>query len=232
MIKNALFYLLAALIMGMIGETPLPGEAATITVSVGPAEALSREETEVPIHVAGASGLSSMQMALTYDPAILEVKNVAAGPLLPQDALLAHDAAEPGRLAIGFVALQGLNGDGAVLKARFGVIGKPGQKTALALENVRAWEKSDLETLVHTTPGELVIPRTPWPWWVLAAAIAALVLLLWAGQHFWHGHAAPATARPPGENPVPTLCANPECRNALPPGVRFCPHCGQAVKLS
>lgn len=216
-----------ALMLALLIAPRLAG-AATVTVSVGAAQAVSGGDVDVPISVAGASGLSSMQMALTYAPALLEVKDVVAGPLLPENALLAHDAKEPGRLGVGFVALEGLKGDGTVFKVRFATTGKPGEKSALALENVRAWEKTDLEMLVHAVPGELAIPPARWPWWLWVAGVAALMLLMLAIRR---AKRRPASAAgPPLEAGGLALCRNPACRKPLPSGVRFCPNCGQEAR--
>ena len=66
-----------------------------------------------------------------------------------------------------------------MVKAHFLVKGQSGQKSALRLENVRAWDgKTHLDFFVTTANGEFTVGGDGWPWWMLAVAAAVVVLLL------------------------------------------------------
>ena len=99
-----------------------------------------------------------MHLELVYDAAILEAKNVEKAPLLTGNVLLASNLDEPGRLVVGLVTLDGVNGDGAALTVHFVVKGQEGQKSPLSLENLQAWEaERRLDVLVKAESGEFTV---------------------------------------------------------------------------
>jgi hypothetical protein len=146
---------------------------------VGSVTTRANQEVDIPITLAGATNLGALELVLTYDPAILEAKSAERGALLGSNALVEYYANPSGRLAVTLVSQDGVTGDGPVVNARFLVKGQAGQKSALRLENVRAWDgKTHLDFLITTSAGEFTVAGG-WPWWLIALAIVlALVLLL------------------------------------------------------
>jgi hypothetical protein len=115
----------------------------------------------------------------------------------------------PGRLIIGVVSQEKIEGDGAVVVAKFKVLGRDGQKTALTLDQAAAWEATAdrLDVKVTTTPGELTVAGgLPWLWIALAALIVLIGIVV-------------MRLRRPRPIPAPAAAA----------GARFCSNCGAPV---
>lgn len=214
------------------------GHAASITVRVDSIEAPAGEEVEIPIVVQGAPGLGAMHVELVYDPSILEAQAVDKGALLGDNALLDFNDAEPGRLIIGLVTLDSVEGDGPLLVSRFNVIGDSGQRSPLGLENVRAWEggESRLDILVTTEAGELIVVSSglplPLPWLAgLAAAFVFLLLLVIVRrrrrQPAMAGGSQQSQPAPPGGEGQPQFCG--KCGSRVQAGNEFCTSCGQKL---
>lgn len=157
---------------------PAAGPPGKLAVGVGSPTAGSGQELDIPVTLAGATNLGALELVLTYDPAVLEAKSADRGTLLSSNSLLEYYANPSGRLAVTLVSQDGVTGDGPVVKARFLVKGQPGQKSALRLENVRAWDgKTHLDFLVTTASGEFTVDGG-WPWWILAVVAAGVAVLL------------------------------------------------------
>lgn len=230
-----LFFLLA---VGIVLFGAPAGHAASITVRVDSIEAPAGEDVEIPIMVQGAPGLGAMHVELIYDPAVLEVQAVDKGDLLGDNALLDFNDAEPGRLIIGLVTLDSVEGDGPLVVSHFNVTGESGQRSALDLENVRAWEggESRLDILVTTEAGELLVVSSglPLPLSWLAGIAAAFVFLLLLGI-VRRGRRPPAVAGEPKQPRVvptagegqPQFCG--KCGTRVQAGNEFCTNCGQRI---
>jgi hypothetical protein len=160
----------------------LKSAAATAKIKIDSANGPAGKEVSIPIHIESKDEMGCMQFALEFDPAILEVKTLEAGPFLPDGATVDHNKDQAGWLRGGFVcsvSKPGLKGDGVALKVVFTVRGHVGQKSPLKLERVRAWESSDPEILVQTEAGELtVVPPTNFPWLYIAIGAGVLTLLI------------------------------------------------------
>jgi cohesin domain-containing protein len=155
------------------------GAPAPLTLELASATAGSGEEIDLPITAKGAAGLGPMQMALVYDPAVLQPVTVERGPILSGNTLLEFFADPSGRLAIAWATQDAITSDGILVKVRFKVIGNEGQKSSLILDSVRAWDaKSHLDALVTPKAGEFAVQGKGFPWLWIAAALAILVLLL------------------------------------------------------
>ena len=218
-----------AFVVAVLTFTP-NAEAATAKIKVASVNGPAGKEVSVPIHVESKDEMGCMQFALVYDPAILEVKGLEAGPLLPADATVDFKADQAGYLQGGFVCSvtkAGAKGDGAALKVVFMVKGQPGQKSPLKLEKVRAWETSDPEILVQTEAGELtVVSPSQIPWLHIGIAAGVLVLLLLVFLIARRGHSQPATAHAPTTSAAPPRFAPDE-----PTFQHICKKCGGSIRL-
>lgn len=169
--------LLVSLLTGIVIFGAMIGTAQSVTLSAGTLEAASESEVDIPITVQGATGIGAVEMVLIYDAAILEAKSVDKGALLTGNSLLEFNSEQAGRLGIALVTIDQVKGDGVLLNAHFLVRGKAGQKSALRLENARAWEgENRLDVLVKTEAGEFTV-SSGFPWWLLALVALILVIL-------------------------------------------------------
>ncbi len=107
---------------------------------------------EVPITVQGAASLGSLQLALRYDPQVLELQGVRAGPLA-RNTLVDFKGNVPGQAIIGLVDASGISGDGAILTLVFRPTGRPGA-SALTLERVEAANTSLQDLVVQSSTGQ------------------------------------------------------------------------------
>jgi hypothetical protein len=153
-------------------------QAASVTLRAPAVEGTAGRTVDVPIQAAGASGLGAVHVEVVYDPALLKAEAVTNGTLAGATALVEGNVNKPGRVVIGIVAPDSINGDGVVANVRFQVIGNAGQSSMLTLEKGAAWERTSYaEVLVQTEAGKVTI-AAGWPWWLILAAIAVLIILL------------------------------------------------------
>lgn len=236
--------LIAALTMALLLIAPL-ARSASVRVHLDAAEGANGDEAEVPILVEGAPGIGAMHVELTYDPAVLEATNVEKGDLLDDGSLIDFNFAEPGRIVIGFVTLESVEGDGAIAVAQFNVIGEDDAESELAFENTQAWEGGENRfDILVTAEGSTftVASASSFPWLWLIIALIALILLLIAFLARRRKPAvatvpvavAPATGAtivtPPQPTPMATtgsFCS--KCGTPLSAGTQFCPKCGTRV---
>ncbi len=205
-----------------------------LTVAVGSTTASSSQEVEIPVTLAAAKNLGALELVLTYDPAVLEAKSADRGALLSSNSLVEYFVNPNGRLAVTLVSQDGVTGDGAVVAAHFLVKGQAGQKSALGLENVRAWEgKTRLDFLVSTTAGEFTVGGG-WPWWWVAVVVGAVLLLLLLLKFARRTRAPtppalPTPAAAARKEPPPLKPRCPKCGQPIDRGSAFCNHCGQKL---
>ena len=155
-----IFSILSALIL--LGT--LTAYGASVTVSVKSMQAMSGEEVAIPIMIKDAEGIGAMQLVLTYDESILEARSVEKDELLEANVLMESNIDKPGRIAVALTTLDGIEGDGTLLTANFVVRGQEGQRSALNLESVEAWEVDTLvDILISTESGEFTVQSPPAP---------------------------------------------------------------------
>lgn len=149
-----------------------------VTVQVGDIQAPHGEDVEIPIEVTGASGVGAMHIEMTYDPAVLTVKEVQSGDLLG-GGQVAGNTATAGRVTISAIHPGGFSGDGIVAKVVARVGGKDGATCPLSLQNVTAnhfQTKAAIPTTVldgsFTEGGSMVGSAGVW---VLGGLIALLL---------------------------------------------------------
>ena len=152
--------------------------ASAMTLRVATLDGEEGGTVQVPLQVSGATNLGALQFDVRYDPQVLQIANVTRGALAG-NGLVDSNASESGKLRIGVVTTDALNGDGVIANANFKIIGRAGTNSALTIENARAWETpSHLEILVNVEAGRVnVIAASP-PWLIIGAVIALLLLAL------------------------------------------------------
>jgi hypothetical protein len=104
------------------------------------------KQVDVPIDIRSAGHIGSLHIELTFDPAVLQAKDVKTGKLV-EKANIVSSLNNSGRVIIGIIDANGINGDGTVVTVSFDVIGK-GTST-LGLENIEAYDATTL--LDHAT---------------------------------------------------------------------------------
>lgn len=136
---------------------PPASPAATVAPVATPTPAATT--VEVPVAVQGATSLGSLQLALRYDPQVLELQGVRAGPLA-RNALVDFKGNVPGQAIIGLVDASGISGDGAILLLVFRPAGRPGA-SALTLERVEAADTNLRDLVVQASTGQFPGAGTP-----------------------------------------------------------------------
>lgn len=190
--------------------------AASVTVSAPTVEGQNGNTVDVPIQMAGASGLGALHLELKYDANALSAPEVTRGALAGSNALIESNVKQPGKIVIGVVSLDGIQGDGVIATVKFKVTGDAGTSSALDFQNNQAWEReSHAEVLVNAQSGKVTIAAGLPSWLIPAALVAAAVLcvlliifILMRGRRNAQpayapaGYAPPAYAPPPAQPPV------------------------------
>lgn len=220
----------------------MTASAAALTVRVATREGEGGSTVQLPIEVAGAAKVGALQFDLVYDPQVVQADTVTRGAL-GGNALLDFNSSVPGRLRVGIVTTDGLQGDGVLANVNFKITGRAGANSALTVENARAWETpSHLEVLVNSEAGRVSVTAGSPGWMVLgggaAFAVLLLLLLLFALSRRRKPTPVSAPATYPAQPPArPTTLPEsqakagwvcPRCRTVNSPTTRFCGMCGAA----
>lgn len=166
--------------------------ADTVTIRIADTSARTGDLVEIPVLVEGASGMSALQVLLTYDPQVLEFSSessdVIRGEIVPSNAILQAQTNVPGRLPIIFLGgadvankqVFAVEKDGTLLTLRFKVIGSPGEKSPFGLERAEAFQINEMDLVVETKAGELSV-QTEFAWWwaAVAGGVVLVALFVW-----------------------------------------------------
>ena len=108
-------------------------ETTNTTIYVQNPTANFSEQVKIPINVSNAKDVGSIDISLQYDPCVLSLKTVEKGNLT-QNSTMQYNTAEDGKVLIGLIDENGLNGNGSLAILSFDVLGYPGSTSALDLE--------------------------------------------------------------------------------------------------
>ena len=154
--------------------------AAAMNIGIGTVSGNTGSIIDVPVTISNAKDLGSMDIVVSYDPAVLSVVSVEKGTL--NKGMIMANSDTPGTIAIGIVDANGINGEGAVANIRFKVIGPNGATSPLKITNVLAYNvktHSDIQTAtssgtITVKQGGLGIPG----FGVVSAALAGMIVLM------------------------------------------------------
>jgi hypothetical protein len=208
--------------------------AASLTMRAPSLEATAGSSVDVPIDVAGASGIGALHLEVTYDPAVIKPDTVTRGALAGGNSLIDFNPDNPGRLIIGIATLDDIKGDGVLATARFKVVGEAGQSSPLGIERGEAWEGASRQSvLVKTEAGKLTVKGglPGWWLWILIGLLALiLLLLLWFVVGRRRRKTAPvaapaaATSVQTGRGRFCSYCGTPNTVDSS-----FCQECGKPL---
>ena len=171
----------AALCVAAVLCPALVAWAAEVRLEVPDVQAPAGTEVTVPIKITGAKGLGALQMALVFDPAILEPIGAEAGAAVGNCLFQSNQDAK-GRMGMALAGAKGIESDdGVLVNARFKVIGDAGQSCKLTAIRVRAWDykTEDEALLVSQKDGLLTVTSSGLsPTVYLIIAGVAVVILL------------------------------------------------------
>ena len=107
---------------------------------------------EVPINLRNAHDIGCLQLELTYDPELLKVLEVIEGDL-SSTMMVEFNTDSPGRVVIGIVDEEGINGDVLAATVKFEVLQR-GTPCTLSIANAVAYDVATLNTVPSSsTPG-------------------------------------------------------------------------------
>lgn len=153
--------------------------AAALSVSIESTSAVSGSQASIPVVVAGASNLGAMDLAVTYDPAILTFTGVDLGSL-STNGMIESNAGSPGTIKIGFVDTRGVTGDGPLFVLKFTVIGKQGATSSITPQVTGAWNTNLVDVSTTTSAGVLTVGsggKTPLSIVPVVAALGSISLM-------------------------------------------------------
>ena len=131
-----------------------------LVVQVGDASGPKGSFVKVPIDVAGAAQIGSMDMALAYDPSVLRAVWVGKGNLTA-NALLQGNANPMGKILIAMADPGGITGNGSIAMVEFEVLGEAGSRSALALTGLDASGVDAMAVPLANRTGMFTVAETP-----------------------------------------------------------------------
>ena len=94
----------------------------------------SGQTVQIPVYLFNAKNVANMNFELTFDTAVLTVKETALkGNVYPASCSFVANAPQPGKILVGFADSKGVSGSGTAAEIRFEVKGRPGNETPLNL---------------------------------------------------------------------------------------------------
>ena len=123
----------------LLASLLLAGSASAFTVNAGDASGAQGSTVQLAITFEGASNVGSMDLVLTYDPAVATAVGVDTGPLA-RNAYLESNTAKPAEVTIGLADSGGITGNGEVLTVSFLLTGGVGSQSPVTVQ----------EATVHT----------------------------------------------------------------------------------
>jgi hypothetical protein len=167
--------------IGALVANAVPAAAATMTLQLGTIEARSGGTITVPVQGVEVPGIGALHVELLYDSTVLTPDTVSRGTLAGSNVLVDSNLTTAGRVVIGLVSLDSIQGDGPLATVKFKVIGAAGTSSPLTLENSKAWEStSHAEVLVKNEAGKVtIVGGSPgWLLWLIIAVALLGVLLV------------------------------------------------------
>src|SRR3990172_8546833 len=131
-----------------------------LVVQVGDASGPKGAFVKVPIEVAGAAQIGSMDMALAYDPSVLRAVWVGKGNLTA-NALLQGNANPMGKILIAMADPGGITGNGSIAMVEFEVLGEAGARSTLAFTGLEASGVDAMAVPLANRTGMFTVAETP-----------------------------------------------------------------------
>jgi hypothetical protein len=145
-LRVAILLTLIISIIATVGCVQLKKKSATAT-----------GDLKVNIDARNASNLGSLELTLTYDPAVVKAVSVEKGLLAP-NASLEYSVDKPGKIWLGMIDAGGINGSGTLATISLDVTGSGDASSALGFEKVVANRSTNLmEIITQNTPGDIKI---------------------------------------------------------------------------
>ena len=119
-------------------------------VSVYYGQEKSLGELEVPIIGMGTRNVGTLHIELVHDPEVLRVTTVEEGSLTG-NASMQYSAEIPGRVIVGIVDTEGINGQGTLAVVRFDILEEADITVPLILENVKVWDTLNVSRILPTS---------------------------------------------------------------------------------
>lgn len=142
--------------------TPIPAPDPTATIpptptTAPPATPVVPSSVDVPVYLKGANNVGSLEFVLVYEPAVLEITKVERGTLAA-NAIIDFGKRTSGRLWVGLIDANGIDGDGPVAVISFNVVGQDTSGSPLTLERVSTYDASTLlDILSEPSAGSFLV---------------------------------------------------------------------------
>ncbi len=105
-----------------IGIELYPVFPTMTSVVAGSARATHGDIVQIPVEIKNADKVGSLDITLSYPSGILQFMDILPGSLT-QNSLMEHNV-EDGKIRVGIVEANGINGDGSLFYMKFKVIGE------------------------------------------------------------------------------------------------------------
>jgi hypothetical protein len=110
-------------------------------------------EIEVPVRIASARHVGSLEFVLKYDSDTLQFSQIDTSQLA-NDAVMEASSLEPGSLWVGMIDVNGFSGDGHIAVVTFKVVEGSDLNSTLTLEDIVGYDANTLvDLLINASPG-------------------------------------------------------------------------------
>lgn len=224
------FCFLAAGFIQTVDTAPSSAQGMVLAIDelTGPEKTI----VEIPIRAVHPKNLGPLQFRVTYDPAVIAIKDVVTGDDYPGDLRFAND--DPGNLDLFMTsnADEGVNHDGVIAVIKAEIIGPQNASTPLGLEFIEAFERDTSRPIsIDTKPdsGMLTVTAPRFEWWMLAAIAGGLIVLGMAvGLVRKMSRPGGSVQQQPGQSQsARNFCSG--CGTPAADGSKFCRNCGQQI---
>lgn len=141
-----------------------PINATQLTLQACRLSAAQGATIRVPIYLLKSADLANLNFDLKYDSAVAKPAGKAErGPLLGGQVLFESNVGQTGVARIGFAGSTGVSGSGIVAYVPFTVVGAPGSRTAIALQDTAANTIANARPSFALLAGEIAVVQGQTP---------------------------------------------------------------------
>jgi hypothetical protein len=125
-------------------------------ITINDASGSYEETVDVSITISNADDVGSLDMALTYDPTILQVDSVSEGDL--NKGMISSNTETEGILSLGLADQNGITGDGEIAVVSFTVMDETGS-SPLIPEDLYVYDVDGIELDASAESGTFTVSK-------------------------------------------------------------------------
>jgi hypothetical protein len=128
-----------------------------MTIQAAQRQVIAGDLVLVPVWLIKANAVANINFQVSYDPRVVRPEGALTKGNLLDNAIFSVNSNQSGNILSGFAQTRGLSGTGTILNIPFRAIGKPGDRTPLAITVTAINDPGGTKLSIDRIPGEIWI---------------------------------------------------------------------------